>query len=451
VPADDVEPAISPWLIFAILILTILGFVGSTLLTQWIANDVNQDAISIATNAAPAIQDLSEARGELVQLAIAGASALSSTGQQNEFDVSTLAAALAMLRQDLTRYLRQPFYPREDARYAEVDRTVRVLEAKIVDLRAAVAAGDRQVATDIVKAGLLPAAGRVDRAISQAVEFNTEQQRRLALQIPRRRHRAHEIGYVLQILTAVLGIILMSLVIRGIRDYARLLGRARAASLARDDLLATVSHDLRNPINAISLTVRAMKRASFERLEKQAARIEHATERMDRLIDDLLDAARIEAGMFRADRKPEDASNLIAAVVEMFRPIADEKSIHVVGHPPAAPAVVSCERHLILRVLSNIIGNAVKFSPQGGTITVRAERLSADVQFSVSDEGPGIPPESRPHIFDRYWHQRTGNRRGTGLGLYIARGIVEAHGGRIWIGAESPGTVVAFTLPLASA
>ena len=436
-------------MILAILFLTIFGFVGSTLLTQWIASSVNEDAISIATNAAPAIQALSDARGQLVRIAIAGASALSRAREADEFDVVTLAAALPALREALTRYLEQPFYPREDVRYAEVDRTARMLEETAADLKLAVAAGDRHRAIDIARTALLPAVGRVDRAISRAVEFNVAQQRRLGLEIPQRRRHAHQIGYALQAITAFLSIVLMSLVIRGIRDYARLLARARAASRARDDLLATVSHDLRNPINAITLTVRAMRRASSDaQTEKDAARIERATDRMGRLIDDLLHAAKIEAGVLRADPKPEDAARLIDATVEMFRPIADDKSVRVVSRPPDATAVVSCERHLILRVFSNLIGNAIKFTPQGGAITVTAESLSTEVRFSVSDEGPGIPAEHRAHVFDRYWHQRAGNRRGTGLGLYIAKGIVEAHGGRIWVEDTSPGTTVSFTLPL---
>jgi signal transduction histidine kinase len=193
------------------------------------------------------------------------------------------------------------------------------------------------------------------------------EQRQPRLAIPQRRRRAHQIGYVLQAMTAILGLILMSLVIRGIRDYARLLALARTASRARDDLLATVSHDLRNPITAIALSVRAIRRASPDtRMEKHAARIERATERMGRLIDDLLNAAKIEAGVLRVDLQREDASGLIDAAVEMFRPIADERSVRIAWRPPAATAAVSCDRHLILRVLSNIIGNAVKFSPQGG-------------------------------------------------------------------------------------
>jgi signal transduction histidine kinase len=449
VPADEVEPAVSPWLTLVILILTILAFVGSSMLTQWIAGGVNEDALSIATNAAPAIQDLTNARDELVRIAIAARPALSSTQGLDEPALATLAEALPALRQNLRRYLKHPFYPLEEARYTEVDRSVDGLEARAADLEAAVAAGDQRAALDVKRTGLLRTVGRVDRAISQLVELNTQQLRRLGLEIPQRRRHAHEVGYALQATTAILSLILMSLVIRGTRDYARLLALARAASRARDDLLATVSHDLRNPINAIILTVRALRRASSDpRTDKQTARIQRATERMNRLIDDLLDAAKIEAGVLRIEPRPEDASGLIEAAIELHQPIAEEKSVRLAWCPPASAAVVSGDRHLILRVLSNIIGNAIKFTPPGGSTTVRAERLAAEVQFSVSDEGPGIPAEHRPYIFDRYWYQKTGNRRGSGLGLYIAKGIVEAHGGRIWIEAAGPGTTVSFTLLL---
>lgn len=443
-----IEPVFSPWSILAVLVVTIVGFVGATQLAQWTASGVNDDAISIATNASPAIANLSNARVELVRIALAAASAVSTQGDVETSDVATLAAALPALRDDLSRYLKQPFYPREDLRYAEVDRTVGVLAARTSQFRGAVAAGDRRGAAEVLRSSLLPAIDRVDRALSGLVRFNAEQQRQLALEIPRQRQRAHAIGYWLQAITAVLGVILMIFVIRGIRDYARLLVRARAASRARDDLLATVSHDLRNPINVVKLAVHGLHRASRDAaIMKQAARIEHAVERMSRFIEDLLDAAKIEAGVLEVERQPEDASGLIESAVEMFRPVAEEKSVRLLLRPPAGAAVVVCERHLILRVLSNVIGNALKFSPQDGSIVVRGESLPGEVRFSVSDQGPGIPPEHRPHVFDRYWQREKADRRGTGLGLYIAKGIVDAHGGRIWIETTGPGTTVSFTLP----
>jgi signal transduction histidine kinase len=131
----------------------------------------------------------------------------------------------------------------------------------------------------------------------------------------------------------------------------------------------------------------------------------------------------------------------------MFSIAAAEKSIGLSRHT-RSPVTVLCERDLLLRVFSNLIGNAIKFTPTGGAISVSAETLSGQVHFSVKDSGPGIPADHLAHIFDRYWQQKDSDRRGSGLGLYIAKGIVEAHGGRIW--AESKlgeGSTMHFALP----
>jgi signal transduction histidine kinase len=171
---------------------------------------------------------------------------------------------------------------------------------------------------------------------------------------------------------------------------------------------------------------------------------------MSRLIGDLLDAARIEAGVLTAVPQPEDATSLIESAVELLRVIAVEKNIRLVAAPTATAGVVSCERNLILRVLVNLIGNAIKFSPEGSAVSIGAEAQAEQVLFSVADIGPGMPDEHVAHAFERYWQQAHSDRRGSGLGLYIAKGIVEAHGGRIWIeSAPGHGTTVRFTLPIA--
>jgi signal transduction histidine kinase len=167
------------------------------------------------------------------------------------------------------------------------------------------------------------------------------------------------------------------------------------------------------------------------------------------LIEDLLDAAKIEAGGFRAELRPEEVSSLLESSVDMFRVIAGEKSIELALSAPPEPVAVLCERNLILRVFGNLIGNAIKFSPAGSSISISAEEREGQVQFSVSDAGPGIEPEYLSRVFDRYWQEKRTDRRGSGLGLYIAKGIVEAHGGRIWIdSAPGQGTAIHFTLPV---
>lgn len=171
---------------------------------------------------------------------------------------------------------------------------------------------------------------------------------------------------------------------------------------------------------------------------------------MTRLIGDLLDAAKIEAGVLRTAPRPENVASLVDSAVEMLGPLAADKSIQLRSQGPPSSLAVLCERDLILRVLSNLVGNAIKFSPSSGSVFVAARERTGQVEFFVKDSGPGIPQEHLPHIFDRYWQQKDNDRRGSGLGLYIAKGIVEAHGGRIWIEtAPRQGTAIHFTLPIA--
>lgn len=173
---------------------------------------------------------------------------------------------------------------------------------------------------------------------------------------------------------------------------------------------------------------------------------------MDRLIDDLLDVERIEKGNLVLDRRRHDVATLVRDGLGLLEPLASQKSIDLRGVVASTESTeVLCDRGRLLQVLSNVVGNAIKFSPEGRAITVRAEPGDEHVQF-VEDQGPGIAAEQLPHVFDRYW-QREEVRPGAGLGLglAIAKGIVEKHGGRIW--AESkPGRGAAFffTLPLAA-
>jgi len=132
----------------------------------------------------------------------------------------------------------------------------------------------------------------------------------------------------------------------------------------------------------------------------------------------------------------------------MFSVVAAESSIQLICQPPPSAMAVLCERQLLMRVFSNIIGNAIKFTPSEGSVSIAAKSEDGQIRFSVRDTGPGVPAEDLPHLFDRYWQQKESDRRGSGLGLYIAKGIVEAHGGRI--SAESrpgEGTTIEFTLP----
>jgi len=178
--------------------------------------------------------------------------------------------------------------------------------------------------------------------------------------------------------------------------------------------------------------------------------VRRAADRMNRMIQDLLDVKRMEGGTLTMDLKPESADVLVNDTIDMLRPLASGSSI--VMEPNVADGLpqVIADGARIQQVLSNLVGNAVKFTPRQGRITVSADLLETEVRFAVIDTGPGIPPEQVPHIFGRFWQARSSDRRGIGLGLAIAKGIVEAHGGRIWVESQvGVGSTFYFTLPTA--
>jgi signal transduction histidine kinase len=216
----------------------------------------------------------------------------------------------------------------------------------------------------------------------------------------------------------------------------------------REDFLAIVSHDLKNPLNAITMSVEMLGRnlSGEERMQKPVATIRRSTERMLALIRDLLDIVAIEAGRFGVEMRPEEAGAIVREAVEMMLPIAAERSQDLTFALPPVPIDVLCSRERVLQVFSNLIGNAVKFTPTGGKIKVEVETTGSQVRFSVTDTGPGLSEKHLAHIFDRFW-RASSRAGGTGLGLSIAKGIVEAHGGTIWAeSAVGTGSRFAFTL-----
>ncbi len=236
-------------------------------------------------------------------------------------------------------------------------------------------------------------------------------------------------------------------------EHARLFHEAEQATRARDEILAVVAHDLRNPLNTVMMAAGLMlETTSPERPQerRQVEIVRRAADRMNRMIQDLLDVKRLESGRLGLEPKPESVSGLIADTLEMLRPLATGSSISLESHlSPNLPSVMA-DAARISQVLSNLVGNAVKFTPREGLITITAERQDAEVRFAVIDTGPGIPAEQVPHIFGRFWQAKSSDRRGIGLGLAIAKGIVEAHRGRIWVESSvGLGSTFYFTLPVA--
>ncbi|HEY1952113.1 MAG TPA: PAS domain S-box protein [Gemmatimonadaceae bacterium] len=237
-------------------------------------------------------------------------------------------------------------------------------------------------------------------------------------------------------------------------EHARLFHEAQQATRARDDVLAVVAHDLRNPLNTVTMAVNLMlENTPADRVQerRQAEIVRRAADRMNRMIQDLLDVKRMESGRLTVDARAEEPSSLINDTIDMLRPLAAGSTILLdTGIEDKLPSVLA-DSARIQQVLSNLVGNAVKFTPRDGRVTVCAERHDTEVRFSVIDTGPGIPPEQLPHIFGRFWQAKASDRRGIGLGLAIAKGIVEAHNGRIWVESDvGLGSTFYFTLPIAA-
>jgi PAS domain S-box-containing protein len=238
-------------------------------------------------------------------------------------------------------------------------------------------------------------------------------------------------------------------------DNARLYRDARAATNARDEVLAIVSHDLRNPVHTIGMGAQLMLETLPEADTTAAARrqigiIRRAAQRANRLIADLLDVRRIETGRLAVDRKPVSVTTLLEDVLEMFAADAEERRVALEARAPSPAPVVFADRERMLQLFTNLVGNALKFTPAGGCVTVRADIVNDVVRCAVSDTGPGIPSDQLPHLFDRYWQARRNDRRGVGLGLSIAKGIAEAHGSALSVASEvGRGTTFTFSLPVA--
>jgi signal transduction histidine kinase len=234
-------------------------------------------------------------------------------------------------------------------------------------------------------------------------------------------------------------------------DNARLYRDSQQAVRAREEVLAIVSHDLRNPLNAVTLGTSLLQTSDSLTPEdrEQIDAIEVSAKRMSRLIADLLDVTRLEGGK-RLPIEPETvhAAELLDEAEELFRSQASVASVSLDFKTGKDVPPVFADRHRIMQVLSNLVGNSLKFTPPGGTISVRAERRGGDVLFTVADTGPGIARENLHDIFTPYWQAKRAERLGAGLGLPIAKGIVEAHGGTIWAESEpGKGTRFLFTLP----
>lgn len=216
--------------------------------------------------------------------------------------------------------------------------------------------------------------------------------------------------------------------------------QAIAAVQAHEEVLSIVSHDLRNPLAVIAASAQQLLRApspgpveiAGSDVRSVASRILRGSARMERLITDLLDQARIRGGRLAVEPAAHRVSELLADISEL-RPLAQQKQVLIQIEPPAQDRLLCCDRARIAQALGNLLANAIRFSPAGGTVSVSVEDVTGGVRFNVRDQGPGIAPEALPKIFDRFWQSRKSGSVGVGLGLYIVKGIVESHGGQVGV------------------
>ncbi len=231
-------------------------------------------------------------------------------------------------------------------------------------------------------------------------------------------------------------------------DHALLYREAREAVRQREQLLAVVSHDLRNPLHAIRLDAAMLAKGVAVR---QGERIQRAATRMERLVGDLLDLAGLNAGRIPIEVAPQRVEDVVAQAAEECRAEAQAQGIGLSVEVGNARALsVRADRGRILQVLGNLLGNALKFSERGAAITLSAQRQGAYVRFTVKDTGPGLSEDDRAHLFEPFRAAARHPVRSTGLGLFISKRLVEAHGGRIWAESEpGRGSAFHFTLPRA--
>lgn len=236
-----------------------------------------------------------------------------------------------------------------------------------------------------------------------------------------------------------------------ITERRRIEDELRRAIRTREDVLAVVSHDLRSPLSTIDLTasVLDMQLGSDPRVRNHIAVIHRSAQRMRHMIDDLIDTASIREGRLSLQLELESADTIMTEALDLQEALAVERSIQIERAYGTAGIKVRCDRLRILQVFGNLVGNSLKFCRAGGTIVVASRRVDTEIEFSIKDNGPGISPEVLPSLFDPYRLPPSQAQAGSGLGLYICKGIIERHEGRIWADTTAEhGTTMYFTLPV---
>lgn len=242
---------------------------------------------------------------------------------------------------------------------------------------------------------------------------------------------------------------------RRVESEAQARTEAERANQTKQEFIAVVSHDLRDPLSSLSLSLVVLKKLlpaeSRETAAPTLGSMDRAVAQISSLVKALLELSVIEAGRLKLSLQPTSAVQVLQDCVDVLFPLAAEKNVRLVLRAPPDASMVEADRDQLLQVCSNLIGNAIKFTPEGGAIEVRLRDAARAVAVEIEDSGPGISPEDLPHVFDQFYRAREAKTRGVGLGLAIAKGIIDAHGGRIGVRSQlGKGTTFWFTLPKTS-
>jgi signal transduction histidine kinase len=345
-----------------------------------------------------------------------------------------------------------------------VDATTRELLAEVERRAGALRADQDRLVTSMKHDDLRTVARRFeDELVPLQVELGTALDRlidykerriddvyaRVATERARLRTSLYVLLAILVVASTAIAAYIATVLGRSYRQEHDALATAQDAITSRDQIMAVVAHDLRNPLSSIAMRATLLRSdETSAAARKHGAAIESVTSRMAGLIKTMLDAATIESGALTVTPEPCALGELLDASTEMLSGAAAQKQLVLEQAPAARSVWVLADRERVLQVLQNLIGNAIKFTAAGGRIVLAVEARAGQATVRVSDSGPGIPPAHLGRIFDRFWKHETGGKKGTGLGLFISRGIVTAHGGRIWAeNRAGGGASLAFTLP----
>lgn len=343
--------------------------------------------------------------------------------------------------------------PRGKSLVAAVERDARAF-VRMQEQLAAVGARPDDVMSVLVQfeRGLVPLERKLGESLDRLVENRERALADIYMRADRDRNRLAAWLYgLLATLIALSSAITLYFARQTARAYAKeqeALDIARQAITTRDDLMGIVAHDLRNPLHAIAIQATYLQRsATSAKAREQAASILSTTTGMASLIKSMLDGASMEAGQFSVSPTRCEVDDLLHSSMQVFDAVASAKGIQLKATVSEAHLAIRADRERVLQLLSNLLGNAIKFAPQGSEVAIVVERQERTVCFAISDVGPGIPAEHLQHVFDRYWKRETDGKKGTGLGLFIAKGIAEAHGGTLSVESE-PGRRTTFSCVL---